>query len=300
VRIVSLISSATEIVCALGCGDSLVGRSHECDYPEWVKRLPVCTEPKFAVTGSSAEIDHLVKETLRDSLSVYRVFGDDLERLQPDLIVTQSQCDVCAVSERDVEAAISAFTNKPLIVSLMPNSLADVWSDIRRVAEAAGVPNRADELIGELHGRMIEIARRANSWGRKPTVACVEWIEPLMAAGNWMPELVELAGGVSLFGAAGKHAPYVTWEELLAADPDVIVVAPCGLDLARTRAEIPALTKRPEWTRLKAVRSGRVFVGDGNAFFNRPGPRLAETLEMLAEAVTPGAFTFGHTGLEAL
>lgn len=300
-RIVSLISSATEIICELGLGDSLVGRSHECDFPEWVQSLPVCTEPKFDIAGSSADIDRRVKETLRDSASVYRVFVDVLNQLQPELIVTQSQCDVCAVSLRDVEAAVCELVGShPKVVALQPNSLADIWTDIRRVAEAAGVPERGETLVARMRERLQAVGERANHWGRRPTVACIEWIEPLMAAGNWMPEMVEMAGGVNLFGEAGKHSPWMTWEDLVRNDPDVILIMPCGFDLPRTRSETPALTSRPEWKSLKAVQNGRVFICDGNAYFNRPGPRLVEALEMLAEAIVPGAFAFGHSGMEAL
>ena len=298
-RIVSLISSATEILCSLGLGDSLVGRSHECDFPEWVTQLPVCTEPKFAVEGSSAEIERRVKDTLRDSVSVYRVFTEVLNRLKPDLIVTQSQCDVCAVSLRDVEAAVCQLVDsRPIVVALQPDSLADIWADIRRVATAAGVVERGETLIADMQTRMRAIAERANSWGRKPTIACIEWIDPLMAAGNWMPELVEMAGGVNLFGEAGKHSPWMKWEDLVRQDPDVIAVLPCGFDLERTKAEMPTLVNRPEWRTLRAVRNGRVFVCDGNAYFNRPGPRLVEGLEMLAEMLVPGAFAFGHRGMQ--
>jgi iron complex transport system substrate-binding protein len=300
-RIVSLISSATEILCALGLGDRLVGRSHECDFPEWVKQLPVCTEPKFDVTGSSADIDRRVKESLRDSLSVYRVFPEVLQKLQPDLIVTQAQCDVCAVSYRDVEAAVCEMVgSRPRIVSLVPNCLADVWTDIRSVAEAAGVSAQGEALVADMQTRMEAISMRANHWGRKPTVACIEWIDPLMAAGNWMPELVAMGGGINLFGEAGKHSPWMSWDDLVRHDPDVIVVMPCGFDLSRTRAEMPSLTRREDWPRLKAVRNGRAFVTDGNAYFNRPGPRLVDALEMLAEAIVPGAFSFGHAGIEVV
>jgi iron complex transport system substrate-binding protein len=298
-RIISLIASATEIVCSLGLGEHLVGRSHECDYPEWVKRLPACTEPKFDIHGSSAEIDRRVKETVRDSLSVYSVFTDVLQQLQPDLIVTQSHCEVCAVSERDVQSALCEWTGpRPTIVSLQPNCLADVWAGIGQVADAAGVSERGRALVDSLEKRMQAIWARANHWGRKPTVACLEWIDPLMAAGNWTPELVEMAGGVNLFGKAGEHSPWMTWQDLVRQDPEVIVVMPCGFDIPRTRQEMPVLAKREEWRLLKAVRNGRVFVADGNALFNRPGPRLVESLEMLAEAIVPGAFTYGHAGME--
>ena len=298
-HIVSLIASATETICALGAEDQLVGRSHECDFPPSVTRLPVCTEPKFDVSGSSADIDRRVKEVLHDSLSVYRVHTDVLERLRPDLIVTQAHCEVCAVSLRDVERAVAELvSSKPKVVSLNPNALADVWAGMRQVAEALGDRGCGDELVDSLQERMREVSEKANSWGRRPSVAFVEWIDPLMAGGNWMPELIELAGGVNLFGVAGTHSPWLTWDELVGEDPDVIVVAPCGFDLPRTRTEMATLTAKPEWKQLRAVRNGRVWVGDGNAYFNRPGPRLVESMEMLAEAIQPGAFCFGHEGFE--
>jgi iron complex transport system substrate-binding protein len=295
VRVISLIASATEIVCALGCEEQLVGRSHECDYPPAILRLPVCTEPKFDVSGSSRDIDRRVKDLLRDALSVYRVHADKLAELRPDVIVTQTQCEVCAVSLKDVEAALcSTLPSQPRIVALNPNALADVWNDIRATADALGCPRRGDELVSRLQRRMDAIAVRARVVSNKPTVACIEWIEPLMASGNWMPELVEMAGGINLFGEAGKHAPWMTWEELCARDPEVILVLPCGFDLERTRREMPALTNRPGWDRLYAVRTGRVYLTDGNQYFNRPGPRLAESLEIVAEILHPDEFRFGH------
>ncbi len=294
-RIVSLIASATEIACALGFEPQLVGRSHECDFPASVKRLPVCTSPKFEVEGLSYEIDQRVKAILQEALSVYRVDAGMLERLQPTHIVTQSQCEVCAVSFKDVEQAVCQFTgSQPVIVSLEPNALADVWSDIHRVAGALGEPERGQQLVAELQRRINDIEARARKAGSRPTVACVEWIDPLMAAGNWMPELVETAGGVNLFGEAGKHSPWMTWEEFVASDPDVIFISPCGFDIARTLQETHLLTGKAEWNDLKAVRSNRVFVADGNQYFNRPGPRLVESLEILAELLHPELFHFGH------
>ncbi len=296
-RVVSLIASATEIVCALGFEDQLVGRSHECDFPPSVRRLPVCTSPKFDVEGSSYQIDQRVKAIVQEGLSVYRVDGEMLRQLKPDVIVTQSQCEVCAVSERDVEQAVCDWLDgRPKVVSLKPDKLADVWEDVRGVAVALGVADRGEELVARLRQRMRVIADRAGALPGRPTVACVEWVEPLMASGNWMPELVAMAGGVNLFGEAGKHAPWMEWRQLVERDPDVILVLPCGFDIARTRQEMPALTAKPEWPRLRAVRSGRVFLLDGNQFFNRPGPRLAESLEILAEVLHPEAFRFGHEG----
>jgi iron complex transport system substrate-binding protein len=296
-RIISLLASSTEIVCALGFEASLVGRSHECDYPPSVRRLPVCTGPRFDVKGSSAEIDRRVKEALQTGPSVYQVDARRLRELRPEVILTQTQCEVCAVSERDVETALADWPGeRPRVVALAPNALADVWEDIQRVADALGAPERGRELVARLHGRVDAITIRAGSLTRRPTVACIEWVDPLMAAGNWVPELVALAGGEDRFGTAGRHAPAMTWEKLRDTDPEVIVVMPCGLDLERTRQETATLAVRPGWPELWAVRSGRVYVADGNQFFNRPGPRLVESLEILTEVLHPEAFNFGHRG----
>lgn len=296
-RIVSLIASATEIVCALGFESQLVGRSHECDYPQSVKRLPQLTSPKFNTDGSSLEIDQRVKTTLLEALSVYRVDPELLEELKPTHIITQSQCEVCAVSLKDVEQAVCELTSsKPIIVSLEPNSLDDVWADIKRVGKALGAAERAEQLIDELQSRMDDIVQRTHWLDSTPSVAYIEWIEPLMAGGNWMPELVEMAGGLNLFGEAGKHSPWMTWEELLAKDPDVIFVSPCGFDIARTLQEMQLFSGKAEWKSLKAVAAERVFVADGNQYFNRPGPRLGESLEILAEIIHPNVFHFGHEG----
>ncbi|MFQ5939370.1 MAG: cobalamin-binding protein [Alphaproteobacteria bacterium] len=296
-RVISLIASATEIVCALGLAGRLVGRSHECDFPDEVRGVAVVTEPKFSTQGTSAEIDRRVKDLFARALSVYRVDALRLKALRPDVIVTQSQCELCAVSLAEVERAVADWLEaRPRIVSLEPTGLADLWTDIARVAEVLGVPERGAALVESLQARMAAIAERAGGLAGRPSVASIEWIDPLMAAGNWMPELVEKAGGVSLFGEAGKHSPGMRWEDLRSAEPDIIVVLPCGFDMARTRAEMPALTGRPGWRALRAVRAGRVFLTDGNQYFNRPGPRLVESLEILAEILHPEAFHLGHEG----
>ncbi|HEY1497490.1 MAG TPA: ABC transporter substrate-binding protein, partial [Candidatus Solibacter sp.] len=246
-RIVSLISSATEIVDALGQLPNLVGRSHECDYPEAVHSLPVCTRPRIAVDAGSAEIDRLVKQSARESISIYDVFDDVIERLEPTHILTQIQCDVCAVSLRDVEAAMArGLKSRPKIVSLQPDSLTEIWNDIRRIAASLSIPQRGETLIAGLQDRM-----RLDLPPARPTVACIEWLEPLMAAGNWTPELIEMTGGRNLFGEAGRHSPWLTWEELTAADPDVIILAPCGFTLERTEQELPWMTGRPGWSTLR-------------------------------------------------
>jgi iron complex transport system substrate-binding protein len=295
-RIVSLIASATEIVCALGFEKDLVGRSHECDYPESVRHLPTLSQPAFAVNGRGVDIDTNVKDRLRAGLSIYQVDEEKLQTLAPDVIVTQSQCAVCAVSEEDVQNALCSWvSSRPRVVTLEPNALGDIWRDIERVAEALGVPKRGQTLVAELQARMADVAAKAARLPRK-RVACIEWIEPLMAAGNWVPELVEMAGGVNLFGTAGKHSPWMTFEQLAERDPDVIVAMPCGFDLERTRQEMGVLAGRAEWEGLRAVREKQVFLTDGNQYFNRPGPRVVESLEILAEILHPEAFHFGHEG----
>ena len=296
-RIVSLLPSCTEIACALGFEAALVGRSHECDFPAAVRALPVLTAPKLDTRASSVEIDRSVKQLVTEGLSVYRVDAERLRELSPTFILTQDQCEVCAASLRDVELALEAWLReRPQVVSLNPATLGDVWDDVERVALALGVPERGQTAVRAIKDRVAEIAERAAGARARPRVACVEWIEPLMAAGNWMPELVELAGGASLFGASGQHSPWLEWEALREADPDAIVVMPCGFDRPRTREELPPLQAQPGWENLRAVRDGRVYVVDGNQYFNRPGPRLVESLELLAEMLHPEVFGTAHRG----
>jgi iron complex transport system substrate-binding protein len=290
-RIVSLIASASEIVASLGLSRHQVGRSHECDFPPEILALPVCTSPAFPIDGSSAEIDQRVKQRVADALSVYEVSRETLDALQPTHVITQTQCRVCAVSLEDVERALTGWvTSRPKLVALEPNALADIWSDIQRVAVACGVPESGAKAVDALQARLREISERACRSPRRPRVACIEWHEPLMAAGNWVPELVEMAGAVNLFGQAGAHSPWMTWQQLVDADPDVIVSMPCGFDLARTSAEMYWLDRRPEWPKLRAVKTGQVYLADGNQYFNRPGPRIVESLRILAEILHPEAF----------
>jgi iron complex transport system substrate-binding protein len=289
-RIVSMISSATEIVHALGALPWLVGRSHECDYPEEVRGLPACTAPRIAVDGDSREIDRLVRQSMAESISVYQVFDDVLERLQPTHILTQIHCEVCAVSLRDVELSVAGrLASRPRVVSLQPFSLAEVWEDFRRVARSLDIAARGEQVVAQLQARMRSIAdavRTGHAATPRPRLASIEWIEPLMAAANWMPELVEMAGA--------ENVAWHTWDDLVAADPDIILVMPCGFDLERAVREMYWLTGRDGWTDLRAVRNGRVFVADGNQYFNRPGPRLVESLEILAGIVHPEVFTPRH------
>lgn len=296
-RIISLIASATEMVCALGLEDALVGRSHECDFPPAVQRLPVCSEPRIDPAASSREIDRQVKTSLAEALSIYRVFREELERLQPTHILTQTQCDVCAVSLQDVEEAVCGLVgSRPQIISLAPMSLADVWNDIRRVAETLEIPERGEALTAELQGRLDRLAQALPHGLQRPTVVCLEWLDPLMSGGNWLPELVEIAGGRLLLAEAGRHSPWMAWKDLQAADPDVLVLLPCGFDIPRTLAELTPLRAHPAWPHLRCVRTGRVYVADGNQYFNRPGPRLVESAEILAELLHGVPTPLRHRG----
>jgi iron complex transport system substrate-binding protein len=294
-RILSLIPSSTEIVCALGFGNQLIGRSHECDFPSSVQKLSSCTAPKFKVEGTSAEIDQRVKSILKNALSVYQIDEKKLQQMQPDIIITQAQCEVCAVSLKDVEKAVCEWVEShPQIVSLEPNKLSDIWKDFINIAEALGVKEQGHELVYQLKQRMNKIAQKTINLPQKPTVVCIEWIEPLMSAGNWMPELIEMGGGINLFGVAGEHSPWMTWEQLLEANPDVILVMPCGFNLSRSKAEMSLLSQKPEWSQLNAVQNQQVYLTDGNQYFNRPGPRLVESLEIIAEILHPAHFDFHH------
>jgi iron complex transport system substrate-binding protein len=295
-RIISLIPSATEIVAALGLVGALVGRSHECDYPPTIQSLPICTAPNLDPQGTSREIHDRVEDLLQSALSIYRIDLEALERLRPTHILTQAQCEVCAVSLAEVEAAVAQLTNcSAQVISLQPAVLDDVWADLKRVAQSVGV--ESDTAIAALKERVAMCQHKTHALPHRPRVACIEWTEPLMAAGNWVPELVALAGGENLFGAVGQHSPWMQWDELVQANPDVVVVMPCGFDLEKTReAAIADLAQHPHWQTLKAVQQGQVYLTDGNQYFNRPGPRLVDSLEILTEILHP-EIDCGYEGL---
>ena len=304
-RIVSLIPSATEIVAVLGYGDRLVGRSHECDYPPSVKTLPICTEPKFDPVGTSEQIHQRVSDLLASALSVYRVKTDVLAQLRPTHIITQAQCEVCAVSLADVEKAVATLVSSApvssasvlapaasapekrsdiTVISLQPNQLADVWTDMATVAAALGEPADAARQVNA-HLKTPLPVPASDDNNLCPKVACIEWTEPLMAAGNWVPELVAIAGGTDCLGKAGAHSAWMSWEDLAAADPDIIIVLPCGYDLTQTRQATTEMATHHQWSQLKAVKRGSVYLADGNQYFNRPGPRLVESCQILIEII---------------
>ncbi|TAJ73413.1 MAG: cobalamin-binding protein [Phenylobacterium sp.] len=296
-RIVSLLPSATEIVAAVGMADRLVGRSHQCDFPVQVRHLPALSETKVNLEGTSGDIDRRVNEIIAQGVSVYRVDADLLRALKPDVILTQTQCAICAVTPGDLEDALCEWTGTaPTLVSLEPNDLSDVWGDMRKVGRALGTEGAAERAIAGLQGRLAAIRGTAGRAAYRPTVAAIEWIDPLMAGGNWMPELIEAAGGESLFATAGQHSPWLDWSALAAADPDVILLLPCGFTIDQSLADLPLLRGRREWARLSAARRGQVYVIDGHHYFNRPGPRLVESAEMIAEILHPDLFDFGHEG----
>lgn len=296
-RIVSLLPSATEIAVALGFGDALVGRSHECDWPAGVEALPPITASKLAKGLKSGEIELRVQEIVASGVSVYEVDSERLRALSPDVILTQTQCAVCAVTPADLEDAIASWIGQaPVLVSLAPDDMQDVWGDFARVGAALDAGKRAEEVVRQLQARMAGIAESVAGLP-KPSVAAIEWMEPLMVAGNWVPELIEAAGGTSVLATPGQHSPWVEWEQLSKADPDVIVLMPCGFRIAQALDEYPALAADPRWQALRAVQAGQVYATDGQYFFNRPGPRLVESTEILAEICHPDAVSYGHEGV---
>ncbi|MEA5463354.1 cobalamin-binding protein [Leptothoe sp. PORK10 BA2] len=297
-RIVSLIPSATEIVIQLGFGDSLVGRSHSCDFPPEVQKLPVCTAPSFDPNGKSKEIHDRVSELLHRGLSVYSVDVAMLQELRPTHILTQDQCEVCAASLVDVQKAVAQIIQpQPEVISLKPQVLSHLWDDLLQVSTALDPLNGAaiaELTIAQLQGRLQDCLKKVPAKLPQPTVACLEWTDPLMGAGNWVPELVSMAGGHPLFGQVGRHSPWIGWDDITAADPDLLVIMPCGYDLEQGRQSVDQLVQQPSWQSLKAVKDCRIFIVDGNQYFNRPGPRLVDSLEILAEILHPNECEFGY------
>lgn len=304
-RIVSLIPAATEIVATLGLAGRLVGRSHECDEPPQVAALPALTAPRIDPAASSREIHEQVGRALAapgtaSSGALYALDTHTLEALAPDLVVTQAACDVCAVSLTEVEAAVDRAGRRPLVLALAPSSLEGVFTDILAVGAATGTLARAREVVARLRARCDSVACRTRQLVRRPAgggprVAMIEWLDPPMAAGNWVPELVSLAGGTDLLGHRGAHSHWIGWDDLAAADPDVVVLVPCGFPLDRVVAEAAAPAVRPHLAGLRATREGRLWAVDGHHLFNRPGPRLIDSLEVLADILHPGAFAFPAT-----
>ncbi len=283
-RIVSLLPSATEILFAIGAGPDVVGVTHECDYPAGARLLPQLTSSALPQAGSSAEIDRHVRRSLHAGSSLYHLDADLLERLAPDLIVTQELCKVCAVSYDIVDRAAKRLRSDPRIVSLEPSSLDDVFNTIRVLGDLTNRRAEADRTLGELESRVNHLRSSIHTSRRR--VLVLEWTDPPMSAGHWTPGLVDLAGGEPLLGNAGANSRTLTWDEIAQSDPDDIIVGPCGYGMEQTREAIRVLSETNNtWRSLRALRNGRVHAIDGNAYLNRPGPRLVDTAELIAEAL---------------
>jgi len=286
-RIVSLLPSATEIICALGLKDQLVGVTHECDYPPFVRQLPKVTRTLIPAEASSGEIDRLVRQRLQTERALYTLELPVLQALRADLIVTQALCDVCAVAEDEVRAAACMLPDRPRVINLEPQTLSEVLASIRQVAVAVGVDRSAEEAITGLTARVAAVVTRTAKLQRRPRVALLEWIDPPFSCGHWSPELVRLAGGIEGLGQEGRPSRTLRWDEVLAWQPEVVFIACCGFSVERTVCDLPLFRSVPGWQGVPAVRSGRVYVTDGSHYFSRPGPRLVDSLEILAHTLHP-------------
>jgi iron complex transport system substrate-binding protein len=287
IRIVSLLPSATEIVCALGLRNSLVGVTHECDWPPSVRTLPHVTRSLIPAAATSRQIDTLVRQRMETGLALYTLDESALAALAPDLIITQTLCDVCAVAEDEVRQAAARLPTQPRVLHLEPVTLDQVLQSIQQVAEAAGVSSHADAVVEQLRARRDAVIRRAGDATRRPRVAVLEWIDPLFCCGHWTPELVELAGGQEGLGIAGRPARTISWHELRQWQPEVLLLACCGYSVEQTLRDLSLLRSLPGWDELPCVRSRRVWAVDGSAYFSRPGPRLIDSLEILAHLIDP-------------
>jgi len=292
-RVVSLLASATEIVCALGAGETLVGRSHECDNPDWVRRLPACSEPAFDVSVSSREIDTEVRRRLRSGEPLYHVHGELIQELRPDLLITQAHCEVCAVTPGDVQrSGACALTAQQ--IALSASSLEGIFQGIRQIAKALNLEEEGDAVVLREQKRLDKVRKEAARFS-PPTVVMLEWTDPVFAMGNWGPELVEIANGNLLLGRKGEYSAAIPGEQLRDADPEYLIVAPCGFNLERSLRELAVLEQYPWWSELQAVRNGNVAFADGNLFFNRSGMTISQTAEIIAEILH--GISFGAAGV---
>ena len=300
-RIASLLPGTTEIVCALGLGEHLVAVTHECDYPPEVRTLPVVTRSLLDLpeTASSSDIDTAIRERTRSDLSIYQLDMELLSALQPDIILTQALCDVCAVPLRQVEAAVADAATQ--VLSFEPTDLAGIFGTIKAIGRALGVSERAAQLVNDLTLRVERVRTTAAQASHRPRVLGIEWLNPVFSAGHWVPELIAIAGGQSVLAAAGERSRQLSWPDVIAAAPEVIILMPCGFTLERTLAEATALLpQRAGWSALPAVRTGNVFAVDANAYFSRPGPRIVDSLELLATLIHPELFAgWGPSGASA-
>jgi iron complex transport system substrate-binding protein len=290
-RVVSLLAGGTEIVCGLGAGRLLVGRSHECDNPSWVTVLPVCSRPAFDVSGPSREIDAEVKRRFRSGEALYVIDTDLIESLRADILIAQTHCDVCAVTPGDIQSAAGDAERRT--IALQAGTVDGIYADILSIGQAIGFQREAIRLVAEMKGR-IDAVRDAVKDRPTKSVVVLEWIDPVFTSGNWVPELVENANGRLALGERDIHSRPADWSDVQSADPEYLIVAPCGFDLERTIRELPFLEALPGWDELRAVSSGNVALADGNKYFNRSGTTIVETVEVLAEILH--GHESGHRG----
>lgn len=286
-KIVSLLPSATELICGLGLRDQLVGVSHECDYPLSVIGLPILTSSRIPVGLESGEIDRLVTDQLQNDEALYDLVMAPLTELEPDLIVTQALCDVCAVSGNDVARAISRLPSEPQVVNLEPICLNDVLATVDLLAQAAGCVAQGDRYRAELQGRIDAVAERSKTVAHRPRVALLDWLEPLFDGGHWSPEIIDLAGGEPCFGDKQQPSQRRSWAQLIDAQPDYIVIALCGFNIERSMQDVEAFLACDGFAELRSTKTTKVLLVDGNAYFSRPGPRLVDALEIMANALHP-------------
>jgi iron complex transport system substrate-binding protein len=280
-RVLSLLASGTEIVCALGAGDSLVGRSHECDNPEWVRKLPACTRPAFDVSMSSGEIDAEVTRRLKLHEPLYHVDANLIRELRPDLLITQAHCEVCAVTPDDIER-VGCGVLSAQVLALSAGTVEGIFDGVMSIARGMGLLPAGERLVAQMRTRIQAVTDEVQD-KPAPTVVMLEWMDPIFSMGNWGPELVDAANGKVLIGQKGQFSRAISWDEVRQADPDFLIIAPCGFGIDRTLRELPLLEALPGWSELKSVRAGRVAVADGNLYFNRSGTTIVETVEIIAE-----------------
>jgi iron complex transport system substrate-binding protein len=290
-RIVSFLPSATEMACALGLGDQLVGITHECDYPPEVEGKPVVVRNVLPIeTMSQPEIDAAVTQRMRDGLSLYQVDEKLLQRLAPDIIVTQDLCQVCAPSGNEVTQALDLLPKKPQILWLTPKSLEEIFDNLRELGEATGRVKEAEVLIASGRARLEKIGTATRKLSHRPRVFCMEWLDPVYCSGHWMPEMVEIAGGIDVLARKGTDSVRIPWNDVLEWAPEVLIITPCGFNLDKVIELTPQLFTNPGWSELPAVRDGRVYAVDANSYFARPGPRVVEGTELLAHLIHPDLF----------
>jgi len=290
-RIVSFLPSATEIVCSLGLADELVGITHECDHPPEARRKPVVVRSTVEMAGmTDREIDEAGSQRIRSSQSMYQVDESLLRKLDPDLILTQDLCQVCAPSGNEVSRVLKSLSRQPQILWLTPRNLEGIFENVLSVGEAVGKSATALHLVSDLRERVAQIRDKNEKTGNRPRVFCIEWFDPIYCSGHWMPELVELAGGRDELGRKGQDSVRLPWDQVRVCAPEILILTPCGYNLKQVLARASVFTRNPGWEKLPAVRENRVYAVDANSYFARPGPRIVDGLELLAHLIHPELF----------